>query len=122
MQRHKTAIDRNKLSAPMQVLARHGYFDGTHSVLDYGCGKGDDVRELEAHGVNVYGWDPTHRPEGKVATSDIVNLGYVLNVIEDTKERAETLRRAYHHAQFLSKSDIVDILGQQDFFGDVNCN
>ena len=107
IQCHKTAIDRNKLSAPMQVLARHGYFDGTHSVLDYGCGKGDDVRELEAHGVNVYGWNPTHRPEGKVATSDIVNLGYVLNVIEDTKERANTLKQAY---QYVNKLLIVSVM------------
>jgi DNA phosphorothioation-associated putative methyltransferase len=91
----------------MQVLARHGYFDGTHSVLDYGCGKGDDVRELEVHGVNVYGWDPTHRPEGKVATSDIVNLGYVFNVIEDTGERANTLKQAY---QYVNKLLIVSVM------------
>lgn len=53
--RHKTAIDRNKLSTPMQILGKHGYFDGNYSVLDYGCGKGDDVRELEAHGIEVKG-------------------------------------------------------------------
>ena len=101
IQRHKTAIDRNKLSAPMQVLARHGYFDGIHSVLDYGCGKGDDVRELEAHGVSVSGWDPAHRPDGERTPSDLVNLGYVLNVIEDLGEREDTLRQAYQCANKL---------------------
>ena len=99
IERHKTAIDRNKLSAPMQTLARHGYFDGNHSVLDYGCGKGDDVRELEAHGIDVSGWDPIHKPEGELAKSDIVNLGFVLNVIEDIHERKETLKKAFSYAK-----------------------
>jgi len=99
--RHKTAIDRNQLSAPMKILSRHGYLDGEHSVLDFGCGKGDDLRELEAHGINVNGWDPVHRPEGKLSKSDIVNLGFVLNVIEDIEERHVTLRRAYDLAQKL---------------------
>lgn len=59
--RHKTAIDRNQLSQPMQVLARHDYLNGDWSILDYGCGKGDDLRELEAHGIDASGWDPAHR-------------------------------------------------------------
>ena len=54
-------------------------------MLDYGCGKGDDVRELEAHEIDVSGWDPTHNPEGALINSDIVNLGFVLNVIEERK-------------------------------------
>lgn len=32
VERHKTAINRNKLSAPMQILARHNYFDGQYST------------------------------------------------------------------------------------------
>lgn len=31
--RHKTAINRDKLSLPMQLLARHNYFDGNFSHL-----------------------------------------------------------------------------------------
>ncbi len=65
VQRHLTAIDRNTLSAPMQTLARHNYFSGKYSILDYGSGKGDDVRELEAHGLNVFAWDPVYKPDGK---------------------------------------------------------
>lgn len=97
--RHKTAIDRNHLSKPMQVLARHGYFDGEPSILDYGCGKGDDVRELEAHGIDIIGWDPVHAPEVDKQKSDIVNLGFVLNVIEEREERSETLENAWSYAQ-----------------------
>lgn len=55
--RHLTAIDRNKLSKPMQMLATHSYLEGDYDVLDYGCGKGDDIRELEAHGIDVCGWE-----------------------------------------------------------------
>ena len=99
--RHLTAIDRNKLSAPMQLLARHNYFNGEFTVLDYGCGKGDDVRELEMHGIDVVGWDPVHRAEGNKASADIVNLGYVINVIEDRAERDTALKDAYAHTKRL---------------------
>ncbi len=95
VQRHKTAIDRNQLSQPMQALARHNYLSGEYSVLDYGCGKGDDVRELEAHGIDVTGYDPVHRPEESLSDNDIVNLGFVLNVIEERVERTETLIKAW---------------------------
>jgi DNA phosphorothioation-associated putative methyltransferase len=99
VKRHLTAIDRDRLSRALQILARHDYLDGRLSVLDYGCGKGDDVRELEAHGIDVDGWDPVHRADGALRQADIVNLGYVINVIEDYEERTETLRRAYQYAK-----------------------
>jgi DNA phosphorothioation-associated putative methyltransferase len=101
VERHKTAIDRNKLSQPMQALARHSYLNGDYSLLDYGCGKGDDVRELEAHGINVMGWDPTHRPDEQMSKHDIVNLGFVLNVIEDRQERTATLINSWKHSKKL---------------------
>ena len=106
--RHKTAIDRNRLSAPMQVAAKHGYLDGNFSILDYGCGKGDDIRELEAHDVDCVGWDPVYQPENDLENCDIVNLGFVLNVIEDKAEREETLTRAFEYAdKFLIASVMI---------------
>ncbi|MCX2975723.1 DNA phosphorothioation-associated putative methyltransferase [Halieaceae bacterium IMCC8485] len=101
IQRHKTAIDRNQLSQPMRILARHNYLNGDYSILDYGCGKGDDLRELEAHGLDASGWDPIHYAEGVLVNSDIVNLGFVLNVIEDKDERTETLQRAWGYSDKL---------------------
>ena len=98
VERHKTAINRNQLSQPMQALARHNYLNDEYSVLDYGCGKGDDVRELEAHGIDVTGWDPVHSPDEEYSNRDIVNLGFVLNVIENRQERKETLINAWDHA------------------------
>ena len=38
---HKTAIKRNKLSAPMRYLSENNLLKG--DLLDYGCGRGDDA-------------------------------------------------------------------------------
>lgn len=107
VQRHKTAIDRNQLSQPMQILARHDYLDGNWSILDYGCGKGDDVRELEAHGLDVIGWDPNFYPDSDPQASEITNLGFVLNVIEERDERDDALRRAW---QLTEKILVVSVM------------
>lgn len=93
--RHLTALTRSNLSAPMQCLARHGFLDGSLSMFDYGCGKGDDIRNLNANDIPVSGWDPHYAPEQPKQTADIVNLGFVINVIEDIDERLEALLGAY---------------------------
>lgn len=97
IERHRTAIDRYSLSAPMQSLYRHDYFS-KNSILDYGCGKGDDFRILKQHNVNIVAWDPVYFPDGKKIPCDIVNLGYVINVIEDQEERKKTLLEAHSYA------------------------
>ena len=45
------------------ALCIHDMMDGEYSVFDYGCGKGNDVRELEAHGLDVTFWDPVYHPD-----------------------------------------------------------
>lgn len=95
IERHKTALVRHELSAPIKTLAKNGYLDGRYSIFDYGCGRGDDLRELEAHGLDALGWDPTYQPDNEIVCSDIVNLGFVLNVIEDPEERLEALLKAW---------------------------
>lgn len=93
--RHLTALSRSNLSAPMQCLARHGFFDGSFSVFDYGCGRGDDIRNLTANNIRICGWDPHYAPEQPRQLADIVNLGFVINVIENYCERIEALCDAY---------------------------
>jgi DNA phosphorothioation-associated putative methyltransferase len=93
--RHKTALVRHELSAPMKTLAKNGYLEGIYSIFDYGCGKGDDLRELEAHGLDALGWDPIYQLDNEKVCSDIVNLGFVLNVIEDQDERLDALLGAW---------------------------
>ena len=98
-QRHRTAISRTTLSRPLRLALEAGLIDNAHPVLDYDCGRGDDVRELQARGIACEGWDPVHRPEGKRQATAVVNLGYVANVIEDPAERSGTLRQAWQLAQ-----------------------
>jgi DNA phosphorothioation-associated putative methyltransferase len=97
--RHRTAMARRALSTPMQALWRHGYLTAEHTVLDYGCGRGDDLSALHAIGLDASGWDPYFRPDGARVEADVVNLGFVLNVIEDVAERADALTRAYGFAR-----------------------
>ena len=96
--RHLTALTRTQLSAPMQTLARYGYLDQTRSVFDYGCGKGSDVQLLKDSNINVSGWDPYYFPNAEKKTADIVNLGFVINVIEVPEERHLVLASAYELA------------------------
>jgi DNA phosphorothioation-associated putative methyltransferase len=99
--RHLTALSRSNLSAPVQTLARFGLLDGSKSLFDYGCGRGGDVRGLRENGVTVGGWDPYYAPNETKQTAQIVNLGFVINVIEDPVERLEALQGAYALAEEL---------------------
>ena len=96
--RHRTALTRYNFSAPIQSLSRFGLLDGSLSIFDYGCGRGDDIRGLESNGIKVSGWDPHYLPEAERITADIVNLGFVINVIEDLEERSEALENAFRLA------------------------
>jgi len=97
--RHRTAMARRSLSTPMQALWRHGYLAAPSTVLDYGCGRGDDLATLQSIGLEAQGWDPYFRPDGVRHEADVVNLGFVLNVIEDLDERATALRSAFGYAR-----------------------
>ena len=93
--RHRTAQRRTDLSSPIRHVMDLGFLDGGLSLFDYGCGRGDDLRLLRAMNVTASGWDPVFLPDRERQPADIVNLGFVLNVIEDTEERSETLRSAF---------------------------
>jgi len=93
--RHQTALQRYALSTPMQALHRYGYLDGSRTIFDYGYGKGNDVRILRHNGIEASGWDPHFAPDAPRSHADIVNIGFVLNVIEDPPERVQALRDAY---------------------------
>ena len=79
----------------MQQLLNFGFLDGEHTVFDYGCGRGDDLRFLADMGVRATGWDPVFRPDAELSPADVVNLGFVLNVIEDPDERRRALKSAF---------------------------
>src|ERR1700730_7250191 len=95
VQRHRTALTRYQLSRPVETLIEYGRLVPGSSFLDYGCGLGADIRGLCELGFDAFGWDPVHAPDGPLTEAQIVNLGYVLNVIEDPAERLETLASAW---------------------------
>jgi len=99
--RQRTALARSNFSAPVQTLARYGFLDGRFSLFDYGCGRGDDVRGLRENGLTAAGWDPYYAPDQPIHPADLVNLGFVINVIEDRDERLEALIRAWSLAERL---------------------
>ena len=101
IERERTALRRTGLSSPMQHLLRFGFLDGRYSLFDYGCGRGDDLRVLERMNIHATGWDPVFRPDAPREPAEIVNLGFVLNVIEDARERDATLKSAFQLAQKL---------------------
>ncbi len=93
--RHLTALSRSYLSVPVQSLIRHGLLKPGVSLFDYGCGKGDDVRNLQGLGYMAAGWDPHYCPDNPQKTADVVNLGFVINVIEHVEERIQAIERAF---------------------------
>lgn len=93
--REKTAIRRKSCSRPIAIALADGLITRQGTVYDYGCGHGADIRYLRARGITTDGWDPHYRPRGRNIPADVVNLGYVLNVIEDPRERDTTLRGAF---------------------------
>jgi len=99
--RHKTALVRYELSKPVRTLLEYGLLRSDTTFFDYGCGLGADIKGLLALGHQADGWDPVHRPEASRCRAKVVNLGYVLNVIEDPAERIDTLVRAHELAETL---------------------
>jgi len=92
-------MGRTTLSRPVQLALAAGVIRPGISILDFGCGRGDDLRTLSGLGYDCTGWDPAHRPDGVKRPSDVVNLGYVVNVIENPRERVEALREAWSLAR-----------------------
>jgi DNA phosphorothioation-associated putative methyltransferase len=101
IQRHRTAIKRNGLSRPVRLAMEEGLINKDTRVFDYGCGRGGDVELLNALGAHCSGWDPVYSPNAERTVAEVVNLGYVVNVIEDPGERVSALRDAWSLAENL---------------------
>jgi DNA phosphorothioation-associated putative methyltransferase len=97
--RHRTAIRRGTHSRPVSLAQAHGLIATETSFFDYGCGLGEDLSLLKGAGINAQGWDPYYLPGTPICSAECVNLGYVLNVIEDQQEREHTLRTAFGLAE-----------------------
>ncbi|MDJ0746090.1 MAG: DNA phosphorothioation-associated putative methyltransferase [Xenococcaceae cyanobacterium MO_167.B27] len=93
--RHLAAIYRNELSRPVRLVLEAKLFTKETTFFDYGCGHGGDIQRIREQGYISAGWAPYYFPEQPLIRADIVNLGYVINVIEDVKERREALLKAW---------------------------
>jgi DNA phosphorothioation-associated putative methyltransferase len=118
--RGRTAMRRYTCSRPVALALSDELIKGTDTFFDFGCGHGGDINYLRRRKISATGWDPFHLPDNPIVPADIVNLGFVLNVIEDTNERNETLRVAFNLARKLL---IVSVrvehgLGSAAEFGD----
>lgn len=80
---HKTAISRTRgLSVPMRILnGQHDAILANKTVLDYGCGRGEDADALK-----FKKFDPHFFPDMPEGRFDIVVNNYVLNVLPIDKQ------------------------------------
>ncbi len=99
IERHKAALKRSELSRPVRVALEADLFTVGTTFFDYGCGCGEDIKRISEMGYDSSGWDPYYRPNSKINSADVVNLGYIINVIEDIAERREVLIKAWELAQ-----------------------
>ena len=99
IQRHKAAIARVNASKPIRFAVEAGLFPTDTTYFGYGCGHGADIEYIKRLGLTSTGWAPYYRPDETCVVADVVNLGYVINVIEDTAERREALINAWNLAQ-----------------------
>jgi DNA phosphorothioation-associated putative methyltransferase len=95
VERHRAAMTRVELSRPIRLAIESGIITTETTIFDYGCGLGGDVRRLQASGYNCTGWDPYYFPDIELRSADIINLSYIINVIEDPAERDRALIQAW---------------------------
>lgn len=119
VQRHRTALARAAISKPVKTLLEHTQLRKGESFFDYGCGLGADVRALSELGYDATGWDPVHAREGERLPADVVNLGFVLNVIEDPAERVDVLAAAWQLTRRLLV--VSTLISGQEGYHDFRC-
>lgn len=91
----QTAMHRSKPSPFAQALVKK--ILPSQTILDYGCGYGEDVNFYHKNDIEAFAYDP-YKPFGwskkPTALFDIVTVIYVLNVLPTSSERQEVLKEA----------------------------
>ena len=83
----QSARHRSGLSRPALWLFQNNLL--SPKILDYGCGRGDDVRFLNEAGILAEGYDPHFGPQWKELEHDYTTIlcTYVLNVVHPDNRR-----------------------------------
>lgn len=95
IERHKAAIVRKQISKPVRLAIEANLFTEGTTFFDYGCGYGEDIKYIAKKGYLSAGWDPYYLPKTTCIVANIVNFGYVINVIECLAERREALIKSW---------------------------
>jgi len=103
IERHRAAMRRTKYSRPLETAIANGILKPGQTFLDYGCGYGDDVSLLGQAGYEAVGYDPYYFPDTQLDPADVVQLSFVLGVIENPGERLEVLQKCWE----LTKQSLV---------------
>ena len=91
---HLAATNRKHFTSACNAIINKNIIQKGDTHLDYGCGRGSDVEKMRSLGYKSSGYDPYYFPE-EPQPADIVTMNYILNVIEDPKERLQAIARAW---------------------------
>ena len=103
----RTAINRSSLSLPMSVLLNNRMLFG--KCLDYGCGRGTDVKFCKELGINIEGYDKYN---------EAFNIP---NLLKEHKELLGRLRELGDNIYVAVRSDIKAIRDSWEYIKDYDC-
>lgn len=97
----RTAIARKGPSTPTLAYEKIFRQRRVGTILDYGCGKGADVKWLTSMGYMAFGYDPHFAPKLLSGEFDAVMVNYVLCVIPDADQREALIDAAWDSSKGL---------------------
>lgn len=89
------APTRKHLSWMARTIINHNLLSQSETHLDYGCGKGSDVRILREKGYQSVGYDPYYFPNLVTQSANVVSCGYVLNVLTQRCDRYTVVKKCW---------------------------
>lgn len=126
-----TAISRRgKLSKPMRALLDAGILSPDASILDMGCGKGEDVQILrEQYGLNIVGYDKFNEEYNDTSLFnkkyDIITCNYCFNVIPEIHEHEQLLKTiselGKYEVYISVRADIKAIKDNWEYIDEYDC-
>lgn len=107
-----TVPGRRGLSVIARFVSESGFANAFNikSILDFGCGKGQDVEHYIQKGFDSCGYDPhtpfgySDLPNGKF---DLITLLFVLNVLPGTTRRISVIKKA---SEFMATNSVMIIV------------
>ena len=77
----------------MRIAVKYGVVNPRHFLLDFGCGRSEDINGLTSLNFPCTGFDPYWAYHlTLLQPTDVISCIYVINVIESASERTEVLQ------------------------------